>query len=260
MSKTFLGLCILVLVGVAAWYFWPAQMSTLSIRITAPVSDDAWQSGEERQIRWQSSGVPEGHKIAISIRRIPPPPLQEEGQEFDPIVFTNLPNTGSVAWTISPMYPDGTYALSINAYESLPMTNPVSTESEPFAIAHPKLADALYPLYDGVNWQGSRVESMVAGTTTYAGASITSYPTIDTMDPASIFMPFEQYYKEKLRALGWKEDLNLAAGGHTGGQTGYRNGDATILTRFHIEYKNVPGNAPSECPCDVTLSIFSSGE
>ncbi|MDD3531047.1 MAG: MliC family protein [Candidatus Pacebacteria bacterium] len=121
----------------------------------------------------------------------------------------------------------------------------------------PRIAQDLYPLYDQIAWGASAPESFVIGTTTYAGVSITSDTIGTTMDPGNIFTPFEQYYDQKLKGLGWQVANELAAGGHVGGQTGYRKGNSIILTRFKIDYTVVPKNAPSECPCNVTLSLFS---
>lgn len=98
---------------------------------------------------------------------------------------------------------------------------------------------------------------MTIGTSTYVGASVSSLAATSTMDPGSVFTPFERYYDAKLKALGWTVDKYLATCGHVGGQTGYRKGDGLILVRFFINYQTVPANAPSECPCDVTLSLFS---
>jgi membrane-bound inhibitor of C-type lysozyme len=67
---------------------------------------------------------------------VPPPPLQTEGQEFDPIVFVNLDNMGSIEWTISDMYPTGTYVVSVNSYASIPITDVIAGESAPFQITH----------------------------------------------------------------------------------------------------------------------------
>ncbi|MGE5579442.1 MAG: DUF5050 domain-containing protein [Bacillota bacterium] len=107
------------------------------ISITSPSGGETWHPGEEHVISWTTRNIPATHKVSVTIRRIPPPPLQEEGQEFDPIVFINLPNTGSVTWTISPMYPDGTYILRVAAYESIPITDEVWAESREFTITHP---------------------------------------------------------------------------------------------------------------------------
>jgi hypothetical protein len=122
----------------------------------------------------------------------------------------------------------------------------------------PSLSQDLYPLYDTVGWNAALPESVPIGTTTYLGASITSSPVTDTMNPGAVFTPFETYYDKKLKSLGWSVANDLAAGGHVGGQTGYRKGDQVILTRFQIEYHTKPDNAPSECPCDVSLSLFST--
>ena len=260
MNRASALLVAFVLLLGGTWYWWSAQSSTPpSIVITTPASTDAWQPGEGHIISWITHGVPASDRISITIRRIPPPPLQEEGQEFDPIVFIDLHNTGSATWKISPMYPSGTYVLGISAYESIPITTTVSAESAQFSITHPKLSEDLYPLYDRANWNASEVESFIIGTTSYSGASITSASVTDTMDPGSVFTPFERYYDQKLKALGWQVANDLAAGGHVGGQTGYRKDNAVILTRFQINYQTRPENAPSECPCDVTLSLFSTG-
>ncbi|HUX35549.1 MAG TPA: hypothetical protein VMV71_00785 [Candidatus Paceibacterota bacterium] len=138
----------------------------------------------------------------------------------------------------------------------VPVATPSSSTGTP--TVHPKLAEDLYPLYDQAGWNAVEAEQFIIGTTTYSGASITSIPTKGTADPGSIFTPFERHYDQKLKALGWTVANDLAAGGHVGGQTGYRKGNAVILVRFHILYHTVTDTAPSECPCDVTLSLFST--
>lgn len=260
MNRVSALLVALILLTGGAWYWWSAQQSSAlpTIAIATPSGGETWQPGEEHTISWVSHGVPESDKISITIRRIPPPPLQMEGQEFDPILFTVLSNTGSTTWKISPMYPDGTYVLGINAYKSIPITTTISAESAQFKVTHPTLLADLYPLYSRADWNASEVERFSIGTTSYSGASVTSAAVTDTMDPGSIFTPFERYYDRSLKALGWRVANDLAAGGHVGGQTGYRKDGAVILTRFHIVYHTVPKDAPSECPCDVTLSLFST--
>lgn len=259
MSRILAVLAALALIAGAVWYWWSVRSSApATIAITVPLGGEMWQPGEVHTISWEAHGVPTSDKISVTIRRVPPPPLQEEGQEFDPVIFTDLPNTGSTTWTISDMYPGGTYVLGISAYASVPVENAISTESPPFTITHPKLAIDLYPLYAGVAWHKSVVESFAIGTTTYSGVSMTSASIDAGMNPANVITPFENYYDKLLKERGWHVANDLAAGGHVGGQTGYRNGSGVILTRFHIDYKNQPDNAPSECPCDVTLSLFSN--
>jgi hypothetical protein len=259
MNRLFAPLVVLLLLLGGAWYWWSARPSALpSIAIASPAGGEMWQAGEEHAILWNTRGVPAGDKISVTLRRIPPPPLQQEGQEFDPVVFTDLPNTGSTTWKVSAMYPGGTYVLGISAYEGVPVTNPISAESMSFTIAHPKLAIDLYPLYSGASWNASEVEEATIGTTTYRGASMTS-ATIDAgMNPGAAFTPFTDYYDKLMKEHGWHVANDLAAGGHTGGQVGYRNGPGIILVGFHIDYQVRPANAPSECPCSVTLSLFST--
>ena len=250
-------LTILLVAGLAVYLALP-QAVTQTISFTSPAGGETWQAGETHTISWTTTGLPAGDKVSITIRRIPPPPLPNEGQEFDPIMFTDLPNTGSTTWTISPMYPGGTYVLGISAYQSVPVTNPLSAESASFTLMHPRLAIDLYPLYTDASWNKSQVERFTIGTTTYSGASMTSAPIDAGNNPASVITPFENYFDKLLKSHVWHVANDLAAGVHVGGQTGYRNGSGVILTRFSIDYQNKPENAPSECPCTVTLSLFSN--
>ncbi len=107
---------------------------TQSIQVISPKSGDIVKVGSTQKIQWVSENIPASNKISVTIRRIPPPPIQEEGQEFDPIIFTNLPNTGSKEWIVSDMYPEGKYVLGITSYFSVPVTNPIIAESGEFSI------------------------------------------------------------------------------------------------------------------------------
>jgi hypothetical protein len=120
----------------------------------------------------------------------------------------------------------------------------------------PQAEDDLLPLYSAVSWSPLAPQSVVFGTTTYTGVGATSATTTNTMGPSDTFMPFEEYYAVKLPALGWSVANDLAAGGHTGGVTGYRKGDAILLTSYGIVYHTNRPDEPSACPCDVTLSVF----
>lgn len=258
MKQLAIALLTLSILAGFGWYYFVWKNDSPHLTVIAPSGGEIWQVGEEHTISWDTSNIPARYNISVTIERVPPPPLQEEGQEFDPIVFVNLPNTGSTVWKIPPMYPDGTYVLSIHAYESVPVTEEIVGISKPFMMRHSKLSTDAYPLYPDADWQTAEVEQFTIGSTIYKGTGVTTTSIHANMNPAEIFEPFEQYYKEKLTPLGWTIANDLAAGGHTGGQTGYRKDGQIILTRFSINYQNIPDDAPSECPCDVTLSIFST--
>lgn len=257
MNKTLawtLGIIAIIIIIFAGFYL---CNTTATVTMVVPNGGETWVTGSTHTISWTTRGIPADDKISITIRRIPPPALQEEGQEFDPIIAINLANTGSYEWTLADMYPSGTYVLGLQSYASLPITESVSAESAPFQIVHP-LAQDLYPLYNQAEWGVPGFETFLISTTTYSGTSVSSVIAKDTMNQSSIFSPFDQYYASKLASLGWTVENGLAAGGHTGGQTGYRKGDELVLVRFNVLYKTVTNTAPSECPCDVTLSLFSA--
>ena len=134
-----IGAVIIVGGGLYIWKTHDQSPTTPEIAITSPQTGDDWMIGSTHAITWATKNIPAENKISITIRRVPPPPLQTEGQEFDPILFTNLANTGTVDWTIADQYPTGTYVLGISSYKSIPVTNPISAESAPFQITHEPL-------------------------------------------------------------------------------------------------------------------------
>jgi hypothetical protein len=134
--KKFLLILVLVVIicALAGVFYWQytnktARSSEESITLISPNGGEILKEGSTYTIKWETKNIPTGNKISISIRRVAPPALPTEGQEFDPIVFVNLENTGSKDWTVSDMYPEGNYILEINSYASIPITNPISDES-----------------------------------------------------------------------------------------------------------------------------------
>lgn len=264
-----MGIAVVLVFGVW-WLISPAPAmvpvapAVAAVAVTSPAGGTEWQTGETRTITWTTTSIAETDRVSVTIRRLPPPSLSEEGQEFDPVVFVDLPNTGAVDWEIHPMYPTGTYVLELHVYESLPMTESVSAESEPFTIVNTNsptgLNTDLYPLYSNTEWSESATGEVTVGDTTLRGTAVFSEVIAADMNPAAVFQPFEEYYANLLGSLGWEADSNLAAGGSTGGQTGYSRDGETILLRYRIDYEVQSENAPPECPCDVTLSLFSTTE
>ncbi len=205
-----------VIVVGGGFYLWKTRNQSPAvpeIAIASPQTGDNWTIGSTHAIAWTTKNIPEENKISLTIRRIPPPPLQTEGQEFDPILFTNLANTGTVDWTIADQYPTGTYVLGISSYASVPVTNPISAQSAPFEITREPLIggdkdahgclvaagyswcqsknkclrvweencpvvqhfpSAVYPLYSGVSWGA---EETATDTIPLAGtqATLTGY-------------------------------------------------------------------------------------
>ena len=247
--------CIAFLIAGAFLVVFLTRPEEPALAVVAPFAGQVLVEESTTTVAWQASGIPRGYRIALAIRRLPPPPLLAEGQEFDPVTATDLPDTGDYVWHVSSMYPEGTYVMSARAYNGTPATKEASAESAPFTIVKP-LANDLFPLY-AAPWGAPHPADVVIGSTTLSGVAVEARVATSTLDPGSAITPFDRYYDRLLKAAGWKIANEYASGGHVGGQTGYTKGGATILTEFRIEYGKTPPNAPSECPCTVTLSLFS---
>ncbi len=123
--------------------------------------------------------------------------------------------------------------------------------SSPTPVQH--LAPDAYPLYSGATWGPEE------GTTfgDFVGYGISSAPVTNITDIASTSMPFEQYYAQKLSAAGWGVDNALAAGGPGSEIVGYRKGADVLIVSFGSVFKAGGVNEPEQCPCDVTMHVFS---
>lgn len=152
MKKNLILIISLILVSFFGYqaYLQFTQTVQSSITLISPIGGEILEEGMTYFIKWETQNVPETNKIAINIRRVPPPPLSEEGQEFDPVVFVNLENTGSVEWEVSEMYPEGDYLLSIISYEALPITEDAVFDEniEPFHIIKPLVDESISEISD----------------------------------------------------------------------------------------------------------------
>lgn len=118
---------------------------------------------------------------------------------------------------------------------------------------NPRLEADAYPLYDGVEW--GEVQKLEGGLTRVA-----SKPIVDTMNIAAIAMPFTEYYHQKFTAAGWEQDMMREASGPGANMSYYAKDGRFIVVSFESEFKVKHADAPSECPCNVTLSITSGVE
>ncbi|MGB9695072.1 MAG: Ser-Thr-rich GPI-anchored membrane family protein [Caldisericaceae bacterium] len=134
MKRILLTLVVAVIIVVLGGLIWQYSRTAVksaqpSVSLVFPNGGEVLTEGSTYTIKWETKNIPAEDKVSITIRRVPPPPLPSEGQEFDPIIFTNLDNTGSKEWTVALMYPEGDYILGISCYASVPVTNPISGES-----------------------------------------------------------------------------------------------------------------------------------
>jgi len=120
------------------------------------------------------------------------------------------------------------------------------------------LSGDAYPLYSGADWSEPVAQTITLGTSTVQGMEVSATPATGTMAPSDVFIPFEDYYASKLTAAGWVVDNSLAANGPGSGMTVFRKGDAVIVLNYRSVFSIVSGTAPARCPCDVSISIFSS--
>jgi len=111
----------------------PSVNNKPSITILYPNGGEEIKVGSTVNIKWETKNIPSGYKVSVTIRKSSP--STTEGQEFDPIIFVNLDNDGNEDWVVSDMYKEGDYLLGVTSYESIPITNSISDESDaPFKI------------------------------------------------------------------------------------------------------------------------------
>lgn len=117
----------------------------------------------------------------------------------------------------------------------------------------PRLEADVYPLYPDAEW--GREQILEGGL-----VRVTSKPFTDITNIAAVAAPFTQYYHEKLTMAGWEVDPMREASGPGANISYYVKDGRFIVVGFESEFKVKHDNAPSECPCDVTLSLTSGEE
>lgn len=132
-------------------------------------------------------------------------------------------------------------------------SGPGHTSTAPAPASAPTLHPDLYPLYPGSVWGDVRS----ASTTDGVGYRVDAQPVTQVMDIGAVFMPFVSYYEEKLIQAGWVRDMMREAGGPGSGVSVYTKGDAFTTVLYQATFHTKHDNAPSECPCDVQLSLMS---
>lgn len=100
-------------------------------RLISPNGGEVFNIGLTYTISWDSGAASGYDKISVHIRKVSPQ-SQEEGQEFDPLIFVGIENDGAEDWVISDEYPEGEYILEATAYSELPLVdgNHISDESD----------------------------------------------------------------------------------------------------------------------------------
>jgi len=121
---------ILLVVFFASIFIIMERRNAATINLLSPNGGETLETGSIWTINWGTKNIPEGNKVAISIRRLLPENTTIEGQEFDPLIFVDLENNGVIDWTIPSSYPEGEYLMEVTSYESLPINNSISDESD----------------------------------------------------------------------------------------------------------------------------------
>lgn len=117
-----------------------------------------------------------------------------------------------------------------------------------------RLNPAVYPLYGGVTWRAP----YLASENGLSGIEMNAVTVNDTMDIGAITTPFSAYYEQLLASSGWQKDLAREAGGPGSSVEAYVKGSSHILVMYSSVFKVQSADAPEQCPCNVTLTLFST--
>jgi len=128
-----------------------------------------------------------------------------------------------------------------------------STATIATSTTNENLLPDVYPLYPGISWGSEEATTYEQ----FSGYQVTSAIQPNVTDLASLFQPFEEYYAKKLSDAGWSVDNALAAGGPGSEITAYKKGDDEIIVSYSSLFNMKSPNAPAQCPCEVTLKVFS---
>jgi putative hemolysin len=108
------------------------------------------------------------------------------------------------------------------------------------------------PLYKGVTWSPGYATAIEG----IRGVAATSSAGVNLQDISKVTTPFTDYYRNKLKAAGWEDDIAHEAGGAGSTLDAYKKGDQLIFVSFNTKFKGTQPDEPVSCPCDVTFRVF----
>lgn len=111
----------------------------------------------------------------------------------------------------------------------------------------------LYPQDMSVTW-GPITATTAMG---MAGSVATAVLATDTDNIAAASRPLMDYYARFLTSDGWTVDNSKAAGGPGAEIVAYQKGNEYVIVSLKTVFKGGGENEPVQCPCDVSLSVFS---
>jgi hypothetical protein len=92
----FISLIVIILLVVGAWYV--IKTSKQGIKVILPNSGEIWSKGQKVQILWNAAKEITSVNIRLAILG------NEDSQNFNAAIASDVPNTGEYEWTVQELY------------------------------------------------------------------------------------------------------------------------------------------------------------
>jgi hypothetical protein len=108
--------------------------------------------------------------------------------------------------------------------------------------------------YEGYLAYDNAAQSYSGEKLTLHGYEITSPPLDEN------FQDFSSFFKQQLETTGWVADIHNQAGGAGSSMEPYVKGNMYVIVKYDTDFLGTQPNAPVQCPCTYTYSIFVGTE
>lgn len=115
----------------------------------------------------------------------------------------------------------------------------------------------LYPFYDAMEWSEEASSTIALRDQKFSGSEVSSKPLENISDFDSVFVPFRNYYQDKLTKAGWVQNKNLAYDITGSSLWVYTKGTQHVVFSYKADPINKALTSPLTCPCNVVFTIFS---
>jgi len=117
----------------------------------------------------------------------------------------------------------------------------------------------VYPLFSNATWSSPITTKL--DTSNESNVPVQEIKGTGQISDNTQSQDFSNYYKNKLTAAGWTEDVTMAANGNVGGEVAYRKDNNLIVLNYQLTPGKITSgaNEPMQwtCPCNMNYKIFT---
>ena len=115
----------------------------------------------------------------------------------------------------------------------------------------------VYPFPSTMSWGTEASSTITLKDQKIIGSEVKSTLQENITDISKVFVPFQQYYSDKLIKAGWIQNKNLAADAAGSSLWVFTKNSQYIVLSYKSDPINKALTSPLTCPCNMAFTVFT---